>query len=427
MGSGSRLHRKIAVRYLWSKRSEAFIFIITAISILGVAVGVMVLTMVMAIMTGFEVALKDKIVGADSHIVVHGTGGRIEKWEDVREKVINVPGVSSVSPFTYNQVLVKSDAHASGILIRGVSKDTAGADQLAEYIGQSGSLSDLYSPPSVTVVDADGESSTVALPGIIVGKQLSKTLQVARGDIISILSPQLTPTPFGLVPKFRRFVVAGLYTSGLSEYENGIAYVSLAEAQKFFAMGSSVTGLEVRVSDVDDAPRIGRSILDTLGGLGSGFITTDWIASNQALWAALQQEKHAYFVILLLIIVMASFSIITTLVMIVIEKRKDIAILKTMGASTSQIARIFRFQGTFIGAVGTLLGLLLGFSGCLLLRTYGFPLDAQAFQMSQLPISMDWKNFAAVAAAAFAICFVATIYPSRRASALEPSELLRYE
>lgn len=419
--------RKIALRYLWSKRSEAFISIITIVSILGVAIGVMVLTIVMAVMTGFEEALKDKIVGADSHIVVRGTSGRIDGWQEVQKTVLSVPGVTSASPFTYHQVLVKSDSHASGLLITGVLDGSAGAEQLSSTIAAPFSIRDLYNPPELTVTDSDGAESEVKVPGILIGRQLARTLQISVRDPVSILSPQLSPTPFGLAPKYRRFVVAGIYSSGLSEYENAIAYVDIREAQRFFGMRDAVTGIQVRITDIDAAPVIARQIMTALGGLGAGYSATDWTASNEALWHAIKLEKRMYFVVLLLIIIMASFSIVTTLVMIVLEKRKDIAVLKTMGASTKQISRIFRFQGAFIGAVGTLLGLFLGFAGCVILQKYGFPLDDRVFPTSQLPIRMEWINFAAVGIAAYVICYFATIYPARRASALEPSDLLRFE
>jgi lipoprotein-releasing system permease protein len=222
-------------------------------------------------------------------------------------------------------------------------------------------------------------------------------------------------------------LVVGIYNSGLVEYESGVAYVSLEEAQKFFGMKDAVSGLEVRVADINAAPAVARQILDRLGGVGAGFTVSDWTATNKPLWDALQLEKRVYFIVLLLIIVMASFSIITTLIMIVLEKRKDIAVMKTLGASTKSVGRIFRIQGAVIGGLGTGIGLLLGFLGCVILKRYGFPLDERIFQMSTLPIKIDWQNFAAVGVAAFLICFFATVYPARRAARLEPSDVLRYD
>lgn len=420
--------KKIALRYLWSKRSESFISIITVISIIGVAIGVMVLNIVMAVMTGFEHELREKIVGTDSHIVISNrSGGRIDGWRDASTLVSTVPGVSSVSPFTYNQVLIRSDSRSAGLLIRGIQKGSQSADQVKQYLGPNQSLEALYNPPSVTVLTASGEESEAAIPGILIGRSLAHSLGVFTGTPVSILSPQVSSTPFGLVPSFRRFVVVGAYSSGLVEYENGVAYVALEEAQKFFGLNDSVTGLEVRVSNINEAPAIAKRVLESLGGAGSGFAVRDWTETNRPLWEAIQLEKRVYFIVLLLIIVMASFSIVTTLIMIVLEKRKDIAIMKTLGASTSSVSRIFRIQGAVIGGLGTMIGLILGFVGCVGLKEFGFPIDERIFQMSTLPIHIDPLNFAMVGVAAFLICFFATMYPARRAAQLEPSEVLRYD
>jgi lipoprotein-releasing system permease protein len=231
----------------------------------------------------------------------------------------------------------------------------------------------------------------------------------------------------GMIPKFRRFLVVGVYSSGLIEYESTLAYIDLKTAQQFFELEKSVSGFEVTVADVNAAPIIGKAILNVLDDLGSGFTATDWTVSNQAFWEAIRLEKRVYFIVLLLIIVMASFSIVTTLVMVVIEKRKDIAVMKTLGASSGQIGAIFRYQGAVIGGFGTVLGTVLGLLGCLALEAYGFPINEQVFRMSTVPVRMELANFVWVMIAAFSICFVATIYPARRAASFEPSELLRHD
>jgi lipoprotein-releasing system permease protein len=418
--------RKIALRYLWSKRSEAFISIITVI--VGVAIGVMVLNIVMAVMTGFESELREKIVGTDSHIVVSGGGGgAILGWEEVASQIKKIDGVASVSPFTYHQVLIRSETRASGLLLRGIQEGSATAEQVSRYIPPGRTLDPLFRPSAITVSLASGEESEAQLPGILVGRSLATSLGLFAGMPVSVLSPQVTSTPFGLVPSFRRFVVVGSYSSGLGEYESGVAYISLPEAQKFFDMQGGVTGLEVRVNDINKAPDIAQVIVDTVDGGPSGLSARDWTQTNKALWDAIQLEKRVYFIVLLLIIVMASFSIVTTLIMIVLEKRKDIAVMKTLGASTPSIGRIFRIQGAVIGGIGTLLGLFLGFVGCWGLKKFGFPIDEKIFQMSTLPVTIDPANFAMVGVAAFLICFFATVYPARRAASLEPSDVLRYD
>ncbi|MBX7137820.1 MAG: ABC transporter permease [Oligoflexia bacterium] len=419
-----RFSRKIALRYLWSRRAEAFITIITIISILGVAIGVMVLNIVMAVMTGFEYELRDKIVGTNSHIVVRRLGGKIEGWEKVSEALAKIDGVSSVSPYTYHQGLLRTDSGASGILIRGIAEHTAGADQLAHYMEKGQDVAQLFRPQKVKLEDSD---QVAELPGLIIGKELARSSAILVGTPVSLLSPQVGSTPFGLMPRFRRFVVAGSYSSGLVEYENGLAYAKLEDAQKFFGMGSAVSGLEIRVKDIEQSAKLTRTAMELLTGIGPGFYAEDWTEQNKPLWDAIRLEKKVYFLVLLLIIVMASFSIITTLIMIVLEKRKDIAVLKTMGASTADVSNIFRLQGAVIGGIGTTAGLLGGYLGCLMLKRYGFPIDERIFQMSTLPIRIEPVNFIAVGIAAFAICCVATIYPALRASRLQPSDVLRHE
>lgn len=420
--------RKIAFRYLWSKRSEAFISIISIVSVLGVAIGVMVLSIVMAVMTGFERELRDKIVGTDSHIVVtSSSGGRIDGWESLSDTISAVDGVTSTSPFTYNQVLVRSDSRSVGVLVRGIKKGTASADQVSSYVPDFSYLESLFDPNPVSVTSRSGEERDAHIPGILIGRSLARTLGVFVGTPISVLSPQLTSTPFGLVPRFRRFVVVGLYSSGLVEYESGVAYVDISQAQRFFGYENGVSGLEIRLADIDTATEVASNIRKALGEQARFVAVRDWTETNRPLWEAIQLEKRVYFIVLLLIIVMASFSIVTTLIMIVLEKRKDIAIMKTMGASTRSISRIFRIQGAVIGGVGTIGGLALGLIGCIGLQKFGFPIDERIFQMSTLPIYIDPLNFAVIGVSAFLICVVATMYPAWRATQLEPSDVLRHD
>ncbi|RIL10820.1 MAG: lipoprotein-releasing system transmembrane subunit LolC, partial [Proteobacteria bacterium] len=347
---------KIALRYLWTRRAEAFITIITIISILGVAIGVMVLNIVMAVMTGFESTLQDKILNTNSHVVVRSLDGLVNGWQEKVEVISKLPGISSVSAFTQHQALIRTRDRSSGILIRGVTPGSSAAQQLESYLGSGSKPSgemQLFDPPPILIEDEQGGEKQVKLPAIIIGRELSRSMGLYIGMPVSILAPQTSSSPFGLVPRFRRFVVAGIYSSGLVEYESGLAYASLEEAQRFFGSGAAVSGLEVRLKDIHSAPLIAKKIIDTLGGLASGLYSQDWTEVNKPLWDAIKLEKKVYFLVLLLIVVMASFSIITTLVMLVLEKRKDIAILKTMGAGSRAIGRIFIIQGATIGALGT--------------------------------------------------------------------------
>ena len=393
---------------------------------MGVALGVMVLNMTMAIMTGFEAELKDKILGANSHIVVRQVAGNLEKWQDIRKAITDVPDVISVSPFTYNQALLKIENRSVGILIRGIEKDSGSYGEIEKYTAQTPqAATDLFAPPAVEITDESGSVDSVNLPGILIGKELARTHGLATGQVISLLSSNVTSTPLGLVPKFRRFVTVGTYSSGLIEYESGVAYTSLAEAQHFFKLGDAVTGLEVRIKDINRSADVTKGIMSTLQKFEGSFYAQDWSEQNKPLWEAIRLEKRVYFIVLLLLVVLASFSIISTLVMIVLEKRKDIAVLKTLGATNSSVARIFQIQGAVIGAIGTLSGLVLAYIGCRALQIFGFPLDERIFQMSQVPIRIVPTNFALVGLASFIICLCSTWYPSRRASSLHPSEVLR--
>ena len=419
--------RRVAIRYLWSKRAEAFITILTVISILGVAIGVTVLNITMGIMTGFEAELREKIIGANSHIVVSSAVGKMGDWQSVSDIIKNVPDVASVSPFTYNQALLKVDGRSVGILIRGIDENSAGSTEVQSYLKETpDSITKMFHPNPVDTYDEEGRLDEVTLPGVIVGRELVRTYGIRVGSIVSILSPQVSSTPLGLIPKFKRFVVSGIYNSGLVEYESNIAYADLKQAQQFFKLGDTVSGLEIRVKDINNSSIVAQKILDALAERPGGFIARDWTEQNKPLWEAIRLEKRVYFIVLLLLVVMASFSIISTLVMIVLEKRKDIAILKTLGASNRSIARIFRIQGAVIGGIGTLLGLLLAYSGCRALQIYGFPIDERIFQMSTVPVRIVPLNFAIVGISSFVICLLATQYPARRASSTSPTEVLRY-
>lgn len=418
-----RFSKTVAFRYLWSRRSEAFISIISIISVLGVGLGVMVLTMVMSVMTGFQHELREKILGTNSHIVVRPVGGRIGDWAHFQTIIRGVAGVQSVSAYTYNQALLRTESSATGVLIRGIEPDSAAAEQLQSYLGAGQDVAAILRPQR----PSGSAGSEAELPPIIVGHELTKSFGIYPGSAISLLSPTVSSSPFGLVPRFRRFTVAATYRSGLVEYESGLAYTDLASAQQFFQLGDSISGFEVRVANIENAPKTARVILAALGGAGSGFYVQDWTETNKPLWDAIALEKRVYFIVLLLIIVMASFSIITTLVMIVLEKRGDIAVLRTIGATASSISNIFKIQGAIIGGLGVVLGLVGGFVGCVGLKKYGFPLNEKVFQMTELPVQIDLGNFLLVGVCAFAICFLATFYPARRASALQPTDLLRHE
>jgi lipoprotein-releasing system permease protein len=396
--------------------------------VLGVAIGVMVLNIVMAVMTGFESELKSKLTDTNSHIIVRSIGGKISNWQNLSSSISEVEGVESISPVLQQQALFRTASKSSGIIVRGIDPTSSSAQQIRDYIKTALPEVDVFSQIELDkkVEGASDLPDSISVPGMVIGLELARQFALSVGDMVSVLTPQVASSPFGLVPRFRRFVVSGIYSSGLVEYESGLVYVGLPEAQRFFNFGDAVSTLELRVRDLDNTTGIAEKISEITQSSVTGLYVQDWKESNQALWDALQLEKKVYFIVLLLIVVMASFSIITTLIMLVLEKRKDIAVLRTLGASSSAVSKIFLTQGAVIGFLGTTLGLILGLLGCVALREYGFPLDQKIFQMSELPVKIETINFVITGICSFVICCLATIYPSRRASKVMPSEALRY-
>lgn len=417
----------VAIRYLRSRRKEAFISFITVISILGVAISVMVLDIVLAIMTGFEAELRDKLLSANSHVAVRRVGGSIENWNDVLNKVAETPGVAAAYPFTYSQAMVSVPGGARGVLIRGIPDNEQARNRLDQYMTPPQTTDVLFEPAFIEITRPDGTADNVQLYPIVVGEALKRKLGLGLTEPLTMYSPQLRSSPQGFIPRQRRFLVSGAYSSGLVEYESGLAYVSLAAAQSFFGLGTSVSGIEVILDDLYQAKAIGKQILDKLADSGSAFYVNDWMDQNRPLWEALQLEKRVYFIVLQLLVLVASFSIVSTLVMVVMEKRKDIAILKSMGASNKFVRKVFLLQGSVIGFLGSVLGTLLGYVGCIGLREYGFEIDQTVFGMDTVPVHLVPMNFAIVFLLALIITALAGIYPAHRASSLKPAEVLRYE
>lgn len=414
---------KVAYRYLLTKRKEAFISIISIVSLIGIAIGVGVLNIVMAIMTGFEYELKSKIIGANSHIIVRRQFSEIQNEEGSKEKILNVKGVKSISPYVYKQGLLRYNDKSTGMLIKGVQEGTDASLKIFENVNDVNE-STLYRKQEYKDLTNDHISN---LPCVIVGKQLSLDFGLHKGSVVTLLSSSMQSSPFGLMPKYRRFIVCGIYASGLSEYESGLVYIDIKEAQSFFELGQKISGYEVFIDNLDNAPIVADNIDKELKTISPYYFTQTWLDLNKPLWEALQLEKKTYFIVLLLIIIMASFSVVTTLVMIVLEKRKDVAVLKTLGATTKDIAKVFISMGVVIGFVGTVLGVILGMVGCILLEKYGFPLDPRVFPVDKVPIRVEVINVIMVSVSSFLISLLATIYPSLRASKLNPSEVLRYE
>lgn len=408
----------IGLRYLRAKRKQTFVSLITLISIAGVMVGVTALIVVIAVMNGFKEDLRDKILGVTSHVVISRFDGNISKYQEVRAKVEEVSGVNAATPFIYTQVMISSRKAISGAVLRGIEPKTASKVINLPKNMRAGSLEELEAENK-----PEGMRST---PGIILGNELARNIGASRGEPVTVISPLGRLTPLGRVPRSQTFRVAGIFDSGMYEYDSTIAYVSLWAAQRFLGIGDRVTGIEVRVDDIYEADRVARAIGKALGGYP--YWSRDWMRMNKNLFSALKLEKIVMFIILTLIILVAAFNIVGTLIMVVIEKTRDIAILKSMGATRRSIMKIFLIEGAVIGLVGTLLGLLGGYTLCTLLATYKFiELPSDVYYISTLPVKMNPLDVALIALAAIVITLAASVYPAWQASRFDPAEAIRYE
>jgi len=409
----------IGLRYLRARRQETFISLITVISVLGVMIGVMTLNVVMAVMSGFEETLRDRLLGINAHISVVKSGDPMRDYERVVDKLRQEKDIIAASPTVYGQVMLTSGARVSGVVVRGVDPDRINqVVDLQSYL-LKGKLAALKSRHAIQV-----EERTVLLPGVILGERLAAQLGVFEGSPVQVVSPLGSPTAIGVIPKVRRFVVIGIMKTGMSEIDSAVVFMGLAEAQNFFDLEGAATNIEMKIRDVKNS----RAVAERLQRLlGFPYLAEDWTRLWPNLFSALQLEKTVYFLVLLLMILVGAFNIVATLVMVVMEKRKDIAILRSMGATQQSIRKIFLFKGCFIGVVGTVLGVLLGLLVCAFIAQYEFALPEGMFLISTVPVRVYWSNFLLVAVASFIVCLLASIYPSRQAAKLDPVEIIRYE
>ncbi|MEJ2682773.1 MAG: lipoprotein-releasing ABC transporter permease subunit [Candidatus Sulfobium sp.] len=402
----------IALRYLRSKRKHKGLSVNTAISIGGVALGVMALLVVLAVMSGFQQDLQGKILGANAHVVIRNYAGPITGYDGIAAVLKKEKYVSAFAPFVLGQVMVSHGKRAHGVYLKGVNTEAeAKTTDILAHI-KEGSFRDL--------------SVKGGLPGIILGRELAGNLGVFVGDKVNVVSPVGEIGPMGMLPRVRQFRVVGIFEIGMFEYDSNLVLTGMRAAQEFFGLkDNEISGVQLRLNDIYKAPDVRRRLQRELG---FPYEVLDWMQMNKNLFSALKLEKLAMFVILVLIVLVASFNIISNLIMNVIEKSREIAILKAMGATSRGIMTVFMLQGLFIGLIGTIIGVTGGYSLGYILNTYQIiKLPADVYYLSHLPVKMELSDFIAVSSSAIIISFLATLYPAWQAAKLNPVEPLRYE
>lgn len=402
----------VALRYLFSRRKQTFIYIISLMSILGVALGVGALVVVLGVYNGLTTDMRDKILGANAHaIVMSYLPSAFENDDGLLDRVRSVKGVTGATPFIYTEVMLSAGNGVKGVVLRGIDPESGPKV-----------LSMLRQIRTGTAADLQKEGT----PGLIVGEELAKRLGLVEGSRVNLLSPSGQKTASGYAPRIRPFEVVGIFKTGMFEYDSSLAFVSLAAARDVLGLPEKyLSGVELTVDELFKADQTSARVATELG---SPFYVRSWMEMNANLFAALKLEKIGMFILLTMVVLIGSFSIVTTLVMLVMEKTRDIAIMMSMGATRAMIRRIFMLQGSIIGVIGTLLGYALGLSLGWLLKRYQFiKLPENVYTLDHLPISITLTDIVIVGVSAMLLCFLATLYPARQAARLEPAEALRYE
>jgi lipoprotein-releasing system permease protein len=412
----------VAFRYLKAKRKQTMVSVISGISMLGIAAGVMALVIALALSTGFREDIQGKIIGATSHInLLRLDGTPLSNHEELAEKLRSVPHVTGIAPAIFNQVLAASAFRSQGAVLKGVDlrRESEVSDFFAHIV--KGDPRFIEKPRA-----SDDPEAPPAPEHLIIGKEMAQTLAVKVGDTLQVLVPKGRLTPFGMSAGVRIFRVTAIFESGLWDYDANWAYTSLETARRFFALPpGSVSVLQFKTDDLEGVEEIAEAIRSEAG---AGYTTTTWIDLNKPLFSALKLEKLALFITISLIVFVASLSIVTTLIMMVLEKQRDIAILTAMGAPQKTIMKIFMLQGLVIGVAGTILGAILGVGACWILDSYKLiRLQAEVYSIPYVPFHVKIWDVALVCATALLISFLATLYPARNASRLDPVEILRYE
>ncbi len=407
----------VGLRYTRAKRRNHFISFISLASMLGIGLGIAALITVMSVMNGFEREIRARILGVASHVQIQGSDGGLADWKAVAAEARKNPEVAAAAPFVSAQGLLSTGSQVHGVFVRGIVPEME--DTVAD-IGshmRAGKLADL----------TPGEF------GIVLGADLARSLRARPGDRVTLIAPQGQVTPAGLVPRLKQFTVKGIFAVGHFEYDSGLALIRLEDAQVLYRLGDAASGVRLKLRNIYEAPRVARELAKTIP---ADAWVTDWTQQNANYFRAIQIEKRMMFIILTLIIAVAAFNLVSTLVMVVTDKHPDIAILRTLGASPGSIMKIFVVQGVVIGVIGTLIGVVAGILLSLNIdvvvpfveRTFNFQiLSREVYYISELPSHLVWNDVWTVALVALLLAFVATIYPSWRASRVNPAEALRYE
>lgn len=407
----------IGLRYTRAKRRNHFISVIALISMLGIALGVMALITVLSVMNGFQKELRGRILGVASHVVINGVGNRLVPWRDVMASATKHPDVVAVAPFVLAQSMLSVGSAVQGAVIRGI--DPQAEAKVAE-VGQhmrSGRMEDLK----------PGEF------GIVLGSELARALTVRLGETVVLIAPQGQVTPAGILPRLRQFRVVGIFEVGMYEYDYGLAYIDIQDAQRLYRLEDAVSGVRLKLDDLMQAPRVARELARLLPGEA---YAADWTRSHANFFRAVEIEKRVMFIILTLIVAVAAFNIVSALVMAVTDKQADIAILRTLGASPGSVMKVFMVQGSLMGVIGTLAGVAAGVLLAINIdvvvpfieQTFGVRFLAKdVYYISDLPSDLQWEDVIVIGVVSLVLTLLATIYPSWRAARINPADALRYE
>jgi len=407
----------IGLRYIRAKRRNHFISFITFASMLGVAVGVMALITVLSVMNGFELELRERILGIVSHATVTAANERLTHWRSLSKTLDSYPHIEGLAPYISAEGMLSNGDQVSGTLIRGVlPREERSVSNLGDKM-VAGRLSDLK---------AGGFD-------IILGRELAARLGVTMGDKVTMITPETNVTPVGILPRIKRFTVVGIFEAGMYEYDSALSLINLDDAQRLFQMNAAVSGIRIKLDDMFLAPQVTRQLVRDLP---PGYMISDWTRQHANFFRAVETEKTTMFIILSLIVGVAAFNIISTLIMVVTDKRADIAILRTLGATPASIMTIFIIQGTVIGVIGTLLGAVGGIALAtnvetivpVIERVFGIHfLSPEVYYISEVPSQLRVHDVTVITAVAFVLCILATLYPARRAAQTQPAEALRHE